>query len=203
MIRFLSALPDVPTPKAPGVLAAASQQQRFWWVPIAIGAIQSILALALTYYIFRNNSKQKVAERKVAWFHKVAVDPSIEKCFAYFGPELNVLETAALECESLKYVQQDEVALGVAVKARLKDFKGRLRPVRNGASDLAMVFDAELRQSIFDRFNQFEDDVSNWFDKLQSSGASDPRASLPNMVTSCQSDVFRILREHEFKIWTE
>jgi hypothetical protein len=162
---------------------------------------QSVLALALTYHIFRNNTKQKTAERKAAWFHKVAVDPSIEKCFDYFGVEISFLDEAANACEQLKY--QDNAALNALVTARLQEFRSRLTPIRSGVSDLALIFDTRLRQSIFDRFNLLEDEVAEWFDKLQLSKPADPRESLSNMVTSCQSDVLKLLREYEFREWSD
>jgi hypothetical protein len=169
------------------------------WMPIAVGAAQSVFALCLTYYIFRNNAKQKIAERHATWFHKVAVDPSVGKCFDYFGAEVSLLEAAASECERLKYAAGNDPAMDGVVRARLKEFRGRLRPARNGVSDLASVFDAHLRQTIFDRFNKFEDDVAGWFDNLQSSNAVDPRSSLPTVVTSCQSDILKILKDYEFE----
>jgi hypothetical protein len=183
-------------PKPPSLIFI---NQSFSWVPIVIGVLQSLLAIWLTYYIFRSNAKQKIAERKATWFHKVAVDPSIEQCFDYFSNEISTLNVAALDCEALKY--RSDAGLDTAVKRILHEFRTRLRPIRNGISDLTLVFDLELRQEVFNRFNQLEDDVTGWFDKLQSATPVESRESLPNLITGCQSDVLKLLREYEFKTW--
>ncbi len=187
-------------PKAPDIIFL---DQPFGWIPILVGAAQTLLIVGVTIYIFLGESRRKTSERNAAWFHKVAVDPSIRHCFDYFPREVGTLEASAVKCEQLKFTSGDKSQLNGCVQGALQDFRSRLRPIRNSVSDLALIFCPTLRQAIFDRFNLFEDDVAGWFDRLQSSKAGDRRESLPNIVSACQSDVLKILKEYEFSHWRD
>ena len=171
-----------------------------WW-PIAVGGIQFLIGIGLTFYTFRKNSLQKTDERRASWYHKVVVDRAIPLLFTYSDAERTALEKAALDCEIAKF---DQTGTPLEVEAKyanaLADFQSRLRPLRAELTNLALVFDRKLFDSVQAVTLTLDDAVSEWFYQAKNNGTLRVTKTVGDILSDFHRGVLTTIREYEFRV---
>jgi hypothetical protein len=171
------------------------------WVPTAVNVIQFLLLATLTYYIFRRNYIQKTRERHAEWYHRVVTDFAIEE-ITKFSENSHVLLTGiAKELARLKAISAPKGAMDLAVQKGIGSFKENLYAVQRSVAGRLLVFDKALEQSLVNRCNDLEDDVSEWFNTETTAAAGEPRQGLMSLLNDWQSASLKLIRDYEFKQW--
>jgi hypothetical protein len=174
-----------------------------YWVmllPIVMNFLQFLMLASLTYFIFVNNARQKVAEREANWYHKIVVDHCIDLMGSFFRNQSDFLCEASVNAEAFRHAGKDQEADDL-IRATLGEFKGKLYSMSGDIDGRLGFFELALGRAFVSRTEQLEDDVTKWFDTYKKSQPFDQRDSLPRALTVCQNDLLRLLNSYEFETW--
>ena len=170
------------------------------WAPIALNLIQFMCLAGLTYYIFARGSRQRVAERKAKWYHKIVVDHCVEALREFFRDSETLLCGCSLELSKIDPGNQPE-KFDQLIQGALANFKAKLHAINMDASGRISFFDEATTKLLLARVDKFEDDVAAWFDQYKKSQPFDHRTSLPRLLTKCQNELLEIIMNYEFSTW--
>lgn len=203
MLHLLWPLGTVPSSAAPQPTTheVIYLKQSLNWLPIAVGAAQSIAGLFLTWLIFEKNRELKKVERQAIWYQHVVADPCIELSSKFFRSTSEDLEAAVFRFQRAKVATANSEAdlppiILEAIGAN-SQYKKSMRATSRQVQDLVGVYKADAAQAIFNRFLRMDDEISDWFDTLQYSSPADHQESLYGIISSCQADVLRKLYDYE------
>lgn len=174
-----------------------------YWVtvlPVVMNFLQFLLLAGLTYFIFANNARQKVAEREANWYHKIVVDYCIDLLGLFFRRESDFLCDAIMRVEAFQRAGKEDDA-GSLIRSALGEFKGRLYSMSSDTAGRLSVFEEAPVELFMRRSEKLEDDVTKWFDTYKKSQPYDRRDSLPRTLTDCQNELLRLLKSYEFETW--
>jgi len=204
MLLLFEAVPHIVTTSAPGQRPPEILflDQPFNWLPATLAFSQFLVLAALTYYIFRRNSAQKIRERRADWYHELVVDRAVSMLVEFIDRSCDSLRSSARQVQVLKRSdalssEVDEYIIGKA----LKDFKDELRRTRRYVCAQAGVFDKQLDKQIFDRFMRLEDDVTAWFNREAQAEADEGRTPLAELLIACETEIINSLISFEFSTW--
>jgi hypothetical protein len=173
--------------------------QPFSWVPVAISLFQFLALLAFAVYTFRTGARQKIRERQAAWFHKVVVDPLVERIDTFFTVSVEMLHKGA------DLVDRDRVS-GATVLSR--DTKEEIGKFKDAMFDLAaevsrrlQPFDPATERWASGLFDNLEEAVTKWFDAQLSVKPHQRREDLGSFLVEFYTSIFRGLMQMEFRHW--
>jgi hypothetical protein len=172
------------------------------WIPTVINAIQFLLLVALTYYIFRKNYRQKHMERQAEWYHRLVTDFAIEKITDFSQDASSILSDLAKEVARLKAISAPRAAMDMTIQGGLGKFKQSLYAITPLVAGRLLVFEKKLEQSLVDCCNDLEDKIAEWFATEASAAAGEPRPGLFQLVNDWQSDALKLIRDYEFEKWS-
>jgi hypothetical protein len=170
------------------------------WTPIALGFAQFCVLAWITWYVFVDGSRQKVAEREATWYHKIVVDHSIQAMSGFFAIATKALCVCSIDLLQLADAKT-EAAYDQKIRETLAAFKKSLAEMRNDVSGRLAFFDAKTHSSFLARTDRLEDEIALWFDAYKKAQAYDHRTSLPEVLNSCQSELLGIIKQYEFNQW--
>ena len=172
------------------------------WVPTILNLLQFILLAALTYYIFRRNTGQKVRERRADWYQKLVVDGAVPVLIKFVDKSCDELRVSARKISEMKANNAHHTEIDAFVTdTAVKTFKDSLGRAQRYLCAQTRIFDAKLEQLMANRFMQLEDDVTNWFNKEVHSEPDAARVDLTNLLIQCQTEIVNALIECEFSKW--
>jgi hypothetical protein len=190
---FQSNLPSIGRPEVIFV------SQPFSWVPLAISLLQFLALLTFAIYSFRTGTRQKLRERRAAWFHKVVVDPLVVRIDTFFAGSVEVLHGAA------NLVDRDRVS-GATVLSQ--DLRGEIAKFKSMMFDLAaevsrrlQPFDPATERWASALFDNLEEEVTKWFDAQLFVKPHQRRDALDNTLGEFYTSLLRGLMQMEFRHW--
>ena len=188
--------PNAPPIGRPEVIFVSSP---FSWIPVAISLFQFLALLAFAIYTFRTGTRQKLRERQAAWFHKVVVDPLVERIDTFFNGSVEMLHKAA------DLVDRDRVS-GATVLS--KDAKEEIAKFKEAMFDLAaevsrrlQPFDPATERWASGLVDNLEEAVTKWFDAQLSVKPHQRREALDSFLTEFYTSLLRGLMQMEFRHW--
>jgi hypothetical protein len=188
--------PNAPPIGRPEVIFVS---QPFSWVPVAISLFQFLALLAFAVYTFRTGRRQKLRERQAAWFHKVVVDPLVERIDTFFTTSVEILHKAA------DLVDRDRVSGATALSKDLKEeiakFKGVMFDAAAEVSRRLQPFDPATERWASGLFDNLEEAVTKWFDAQLYVKPHQRREALDSFLVEFYTSIFRGLMQMEFRHW--
>src|ERR1700687_3493140 len=173
--------------------------QPFSWIPTAISAFQFLALLALAIYTFRSQGQQKIRERQAAWFHKVVVDPLIERIDDFFNRSLEMLHKAA------DLVDRDRSLGATAISDQPKKdiavFKGVMFGLAAEVSRRLGPFDPAAESWANGLFEELEENLMQWFDSQLLMKPHQRRDALDSILIEFYKSLLRGLIRMEFRRW--
>ncbi len=170
------------------------------WTPAAISLAQFLVLAYISWHVFVDGSRQKVAEREAIWYHKIVVDHSIGSMARFFDEATKLL---CLCCTDLQMLinSKAESEYDKRISRALAEFKESLTAMRNDISGRIRFFDERTKTAFLQRADQLEDEITLWFDTYKRANAYDHRDSLPHVLNSCQIELLGIIKQYEFNEW--
>lgn len=188
--------PNAPSIGRPEVIFVS---QPFSWVPLAISLFQFLALLAFAVYTFRTGARQKLRERQAAWFHKVVVDPLVERIDTFFTVSVEILHRAA------DLVDRDRISGATVLSKDLKEeiakFKGAMFDAAAEVSRRLQPFDPATERWASGLFDNLEEAVTKWFDAQLHVKPHQRREALDSFLVEFYTSIFRGLMEMEFRHW--
>ncbi len=174
-------------------------EQPFDWITPVVSALQIIFLGFLTFYTFRINANQKIAERQAGWYHKLVVDPMIDVISIFFD------EAEGILCAAAKLAAEHRTAKksGVGAEARKKiaAFKKKHFQVSRDLQYRIEPFGAEHAQRIEALMEEFENVVTEWFEKESKAAPHEAKDDLVKALKEAEVGLFRELIDIEFDAW--
>jgi hypothetical protein len=161
----------------------------FAYLAPALGFVQFVFLFCLTVYTFRSAAKQKLAERKAAWYHKVVVDFSITNVSDFVERSIPKLESLITEMHSFPGYSND-------VRDGFAEFKGDLSALLDALQRRLECFPKSPVRDVSAIFLGLEDEVAEWFDP-----AIFDRQDVRRTLNRFQGNVLGRLRDFEFNSW--
>ena len=188
--------PNAPPISRPEVIFVS---QPFSWIPVAISLFQFLALLAFAVYTFRIGTRQKLRERQAAWFHKVVVDPLVERIDTFFSASVEILHKAA------DLVDRDRVSGATVLSKDLKEeiakFKGAMFVLAAEVSRRLQPFDSATERWASGQFDNLEEAVTKWFDAQLFVKPHQRREDLDSFLTEFYTSLLRGLMQMEFQHW--
>jgi hypothetical protein len=173
--------------------------QPFSWIPTAISVFQFVALLGFAIYTFRFQAQQKIRERQAAWFHKVVVDPLIDRIDDFFSRSLETLHIAA------GLVDKDRLSGASAISQQPKHeiafFKEKMFGLSAEVSRRLGPFDSKVQVWAAGLFDKLEEDVTRWFDSQLLTMPHQRREDLDNILVEFYKTLLRGLIRMEFQRW--
>ena len=163
-----------------------------------MGGLQFSAGIGVAYYTLSRQYKVGLAQRDGEWFHLVVADKTIQQLHALLDGEEIQLEASARRCMALKLEGAGDAVMDTKFRDEIQAFRDRVRPVRRKVSHFAYTFDRELHLSVSKHFQNLEDRVSEWFDRLQGEGVTNQQGDLLEIVCDCQRQLLQDFRNFEF-----
>jgi hypothetical protein len=174
-------------------------EQPFSWVQPVVSAFQIVFLGFLTIYTFRSNSRQKIVERQAAWYHKLVVDPMIDKVSEFFDQSEKILCAAAKLADDYRAGRQ--VGLGPDATKNITAFKELLYDLSRDIQYRISPFGFQHEERVSQLIDDFEDKVTLWFDQQARASSHEPRADLRKLLKNAQVGIFKELIDIEFDTW--
>ncbi len=170
--------------------------QPFSWIPVAISLFQFLALLAFAIYTFHTGTRQKVRERRAAWFHKVVVDPLVVRIDTFFTGSVEVLHGAA------NLVDRDRVCGATVLSQDLKEeiakFKITMFDLAAEVSRRLQPFDPATERWASDLFDNLEEEVTKWFDAQLFAKPHQRREALDGSLVEFYTSLLRGLLKRNF-----
>jgi hypothetical protein len=174
-------------------------EQPFNWLQIAVSIFQILFLGFLTIYTFRSGARQKLAERRAAWYHKLVVDPMITKISEFFEKAEVTLCGAAELAESHR--AEAKKGIGTDAKKKIATFKKSLYEISRDLQYRLSPFGSDHEKKVSDLMDALEDDVTAWFDFQAKAAAHEQREDLSKLLKRAEVSLFRSLIDIEFETW--
>jgi len=168
------------------------------WASVMVGGVQFAAGIAVAWYTLAKQHDDGIAQRDGAWFHLVVADKTIEALHELTERETEALDLAAERCEAIKASGQPQANVDEVFRAELQGFHTRIAPIVRKLSNFAYIFDQELYVTVSRAFQNMEDRVAEWFDRLQLQGPLERREALTETVCECQRELLQSFRNFEF-----
>ncbi len=171
----------------------------FSWVPTAISVFQFVALLAFAVYTFHSQGQQKIRERRAAWFHKVVVDPLVDRVDDFFTRSLEMLHKAA------DLVDRDRALAATAISEQPKQdiavFKGVMFGLSAEVSRRLKPFDSAADAWANELFERLEEDLMRWFDSQLVIKPHQRRDALDSILVDFYRRLMGGLIRMEFRHW--
>lgn len=158
---------------------------------------QTAVLSTIAVWTFYSGSKQKMRERRGAWYQKAVVDHLLPALASFFKKQNELLTIAAARCSELRDNPDTGILLG-HVKSTIAEFKDELHSVGEICERTA-VFDSALRSSLRGTFDGLEESVSEWFDIHAFSRSRLNAKKIRELLFTCETTVIKKLYDFEFE----
>jgi hypothetical protein len=174
-------------------------EQPFNWIQTLVSVLQIMFLGFLTFYTFRSNANQKIAERQAGWYHKLVVDPMIDVISTFFDEAEDILCSAA----KLAAEQRSAKKSGIGAEARKKiaAFKKKHFQVSRDLQYRIEPFGPGHAQRIEALMEEFENVVTGWFEKESKAAPHDAKDDLIKALKEAEVGLFKELIDIEFETW--
>jgi hypothetical protein len=158
----------------------------------------ALLALGLTYYIFRRNAEQKMNERQAGWYSAIFVNDQKTELDTFFSRSRELLKSYDSEGDD-KIINSS--LLKDSAPAVLASFTSLSHDARRGLVDRAALFDSLLSIQLSEEMLKLEDDISNRVDLVTRTNPFPSNSGIFSKLRDSHNKVLSIIRNFEFEHW--
>jgi hypothetical protein len=171
--------------------------EKLSWVPLVVSVAQTLYISWLTYYVFLAGSRQRVAERRAAFFHALVLDKGLANLQLSFENLRMKLESRAENLEKHKNFWTAEI-IDEFMAEMTTEYNVMLSSTLRRFATRVSVMDRNLAKRLSDHSEQFEDKVTMWFLTFAKRSAFEGCDSLPDILAEGENEVYRLLHDFEF-----
>jgi len=189
-------------PHDPTVLVQCAQTNN--WVAIGLPALQLVASIAqiglvawLTLFTFRRTERQRIEERRAAFFHTLIIDGGLKALRESFAAIRIKLEDAAQDLDSHRtfwagqkideFISETATEYSVTLSKAMRTFALRVN-----------VMDPKLARSITEHCDDLENQVTEWFRTSARRQGFEHCESLPDILIEGENKVYTLIHQTEF-----
>ena len=167
--------------------------------------IQTILTILqiglvtwLTWFTFKRTERQRIEERRAAFFHALILDGGLGKLRDTFEQIGAKLQTAASDLDAHR-VHWSPTHTDIFISNTMADYSVNLSTAMRMFALKVHVMDAELAKKLSEHGDNLEDGVAAWFQTAANRKGYDSCASLTEILVDGENKVYQLLHDYEFK----